>query len=70
MEKYIDSYNQTNDPFFTKMPQELHICLSCVYTLWRESCSKCKTIELNLLEIMHKDSAWQIWVENSSYHEL
>ena len=32
MEEYIDSYNQPNEPFFTKMLHEFHVFLGWGHT--------------------------------------
>ena len=50
-EEYIDGYDQSNESFFTKIIHEFHVSLGC--------CSTCGTIEITLLEIIHKDSMWQ-----------
>ena len=38
IEEYIDSFHQPNDPFFTKMIHDFHICFGCGYTQWRGLC--------------------------------
>ena len=34
LEDYIDNYEKTNEPIFTKILCKFHICLGCRYTLW------------------------------------
>ena len=58
-EMNLGSCNQSNEPFFTKMLSELHICLGCKHNWWRGQCSTCESIKLPLLEIMHKGNVLQ-----------
>ena len=59
MQEYIDNSNQSNEPVFTRILCDFHICLGCGYTQWREHCSTCVPNELTILEIMHRSQVWQ-----------
>ena len=37
------------------MIHESHVCLGCGHTKWRRQCSTCETIEITLIEIIHKE---------------
>ena len=41
------------------MIHKFNVCLDCWHTQWRWWYSTCKTIEITLLEIIHKDNVWK-----------
>ena len=38
MKEYVDSSDQPNELFFTKMIYEFHICLDCRHIQWKRQC--------------------------------
>ena len=61
LEKYIENNDETNEPLFTKILQEFHVCLGCGYMLWQGCCSTYALAEINLLEAMHKEALQRIF---------
>ena len=60
LHEYIETYSETKEPLFTRIPHELQICLGSGYILLEGCCSTCTPVELTLLEIMNRDNVWWI----------